>query len=235
MTTSVIETGAVFKLVDEFSGPGRRLLELLSGAQTEATELQGRLDKLTFRPGRHARDAAARRADQRHGHVHHEDGGEHGAARGGCRQEFSEALKTAAAGAFASLDTESKAGVDAALGTLGRLSTGAASEFDADQAFRRWRWAAMADSARLSVDSQIAGLNRLAAATEASSARTGAVSAAITSMAGWRVAPHSDQCGSRGEQRSLGRSAFRPDGNTHRRRARQHGRRRHGARRVRRS
>ena len=45
MSTS-FETGAVFKLLDEFSGPLRRLVEGMDAAGKQSTELQAKLDKL---------------------------------------------------------------------------------------------------------------------------------------------------------------------------------------------
>lgn len=153
MTTTVLETGAVFKLVDEFSGPGRRLMEMLGGAQKEVTELQAKLDKLTIAP---FVTRAARSFEQ---------------------------FEKMAAGAFGSLDTEAKAGVDAALGAFGKLGTGAAAELDKVKLASAGTWTAVSDGAKVSTDAAIASLGRLNAAAEASAVKMRGV-AAISSGGG---------------------------------------------------
>ena len=147
MTTTVLETGAVFKLVDEFSGPGRRLLEMLGGAQKEVTELQARLDKLSLAP---FVTRATRSLEQ---------------------------FEKSVAGAFGSLDTEAKAGVDAALGALGKLGTGASVELDKVKLASVSAWTAVSDGAKVSTDAAIASLGRLNAAAEASAVKMRGIAA----------------------------------------------------------
>lgn len=158
MTTTVLETGAVFKLVDEFSGPGRRLLEMLGGAQKEVTELQARLDKLTIAP-------FVTRATR----------------------SFEEFEKLAA-GAFGSLETEAKGGVDGALGALGRLGTGAAAELDKVKVASATAWTAISDGAKVSTDAAIASLGRLNAAAESSVVKMRGVAAISSSGDGASLA-----------------------------------------------
>ena len=123
-------TGAVFRLVDEFDGPLRRLIGGLESAQKKALGLQGTLDKIglgavvTKATGELDRLSVATSATADKAIA------SFGRMEKGALGSF-DAIKLASGGVFGQIDAESKGAAEAALGSMASLSKGSVAEFDA--------------------------------------------------------------------------------------------------------
>jgi len=123
-------TGAVFRLVDEFDGPLRRLIGGLESAQKKALGLQGTLDKIGLGTVVTKATGELDRLSVATGATADKAIASFGRMEKGALGSF-DAIKLASGGVFGQIDAESKGAAEAALGSMASLSKGSVAEFDA--------------------------------------------------------------------------------------------------------
>ena len=207
---NTFETGAVFKLVDEFSRPGAKLFEVLERAEKQGQGLQVQLDKLGLGP-------VVKKMERQWEEINKiNQGGVDGIIKGwgkldaGAREAFGGVFTTAQK-AFADISAEATAETGSILRSFSGLKTDVTADFAGMKTAAGEQFTGMVEASRVAAGEIASNFAR--ASTEAAAAAAGAASSATgASLRTRRNAAHVQNNRGHGGLHFRGPSAHIPGG-----------------------